>query len=83
MLNETDDILPDDITLKNVLKLITWFIKDDNKFYPQLFSEEALVANIVKVSRGWQKMLKVNRTWYNLVNGGKELVKNFVEGDKN
>ena len=83
MLNETDDILPDDITLKNVLKLITWFIKDDNKFYPQLFSEEALVANIVKVSRGWQKMLKVNRSWYNLVNGGKELVKKFVEGDKN
>ena len=83
MLNETDDILPDDITLKNVLKLITWFIKDDDKFYPQLFSEEALVANIVKVSRGWQKMLKVNRSWYNLVNGGKELVKKFVEGDKN
>ena len=35
--------LPDDITLKNVVMLITYVIKDDGKFYPQLILEEALV----------------------------------------
>ena len=34
--------LPDDITLKNVMILTTCVIKDDGKFYPQLFLEEAL-----------------------------------------
>ena len=35
--------LPDDITLKNVVMLITYVIKDDGKFYAQLILEEALV----------------------------------------
>ena len=35
--NETDDKLPDDVTLKNVAILIACVIKDDNKFYPQVF----------------------------------------------
>ena len=33
ILIETDDKLPDDITLKNVAILITCAIKDDDKFY--------------------------------------------------
>ena len=38
----TDDKLPDDITFKNVLILMTCVIKDDDKFYPQPFLEETL-----------------------------------------
>ena len=44
ILIETDDKFPDDITLKYVVILITCVIKIGGKFYPQLFSEEALVA---------------------------------------
>ena len=39
---ETNDKLPDDITLKNVVTLITCIIKDDGKLFPQIFLEEAL-----------------------------------------
>ena len=39
-----DDKLPDDIALKNGVILITCVIKDDDKFHPQLFLEEALVV---------------------------------------
>ena len=41
---DTDDILSENITLKNpvILILITSVIKDDCKSYPQLFLEEAL-----------------------------------------
>ena len=42
ILIDTDDKLQNDITLKNDLILITCVIKDGDKFYPQLFSEEAL-----------------------------------------
>ena len=38
---DADDRLADNITLKNVVTLITCVTKDDNKFYPQLFLEEA------------------------------------------
>ena len=40
ILTDTDDELPDYITL-NVVILITCLIKDDNKLYPQIFLEEA------------------------------------------
>ena len=42
ILIETDGKLPDDITIKNFVILITWIIKDDGNFYPQLFWEETL-----------------------------------------
>ena len=38
----TDDKLPDDITFKNVI-IITFVVKDDGKFYPQVFFEERLL----------------------------------------
>ena len=42
ILVDKDDKLPDDVT-KNMLKyLMTFIIKDDGKFYPQLFLEESL-----------------------------------------
>ena len=41
-LTDTDDKLPDYITLKNVLILITCVIKNDAKFCPQIFLEDAL-----------------------------------------
>lgn len=48
VLIETDYILPDDITIKDVAilitSLITWIIKDNDKFYPELVLKEALVA---------------------------------------
>ena len=40
---DTDDKLPDNITLKNVVVLMTCVIKGNNKFYPQIFLEEALL----------------------------------------
>ena len=40
VLIETDDKLPDDITFKNDVILMTCVIKDDDRFYPQLFLEE-------------------------------------------
>ena len=39
---DTDDKLPGYIALKNVVILITCIIKDDNKFYPQIFLEKTL-----------------------------------------
>ena len=38
----TDDNLPNHITLKNSVILITCAIKDNAKFYPQICLEEAL-----------------------------------------
>ena len=42
VLIDTDDKLPDDITLKSVV--ITYVIKNGGKFYPQIFLEEALIV---------------------------------------
>ena len=42
ILIDTDGKLPNDITLKNVVLLIACIIKDDDKFHPQIFLEEAL-----------------------------------------
>ena len=39
---DTDDTLSDDIIFKNAVVLMTSVIKDDGKFYPQMFLEEAL-----------------------------------------
>ena len=39
---DANDILPDDVTFKNAVALMTSAIKGDGKFYPQLFLEEAL-----------------------------------------
>ena len=39
---DANDILPDDVTFKNAVALMTSVIKGDGKFYPQLFLEEAL-----------------------------------------
>ena len=39
---DTGDKLSDDITLKDVVILITAVIKDDAKVYPQIFLEKAL-----------------------------------------
>ena len=43
ILVDTDDKLPVDVTLKNVSILMTCVIRDDGKFYPQRFLEEALL----------------------------------------
>ena len=42
ILIDTDDKLPNDFTLKNAVILTTCVIKDNGKFYSQLFLEEAL-----------------------------------------
>ena len=41
---DTDDKLPDDVTLQNVVISLTCIIKDDGKFYRQIFLEEVLAA---------------------------------------
>ena len=43
ILIDTYDKLPDYITFKNVVILMTCAIKDDVKFYPQRFLEECYV----------------------------------------
>ena len=45
---DTGDKFPDYITLKNVVILITFIIKDHGKFYPQIFLEEALYNKVLK-----------------------------------
>ena len=47
ILIDTDDKLPDEITFKKVVILMTFIAKDDNKFYQQLFLEHALYAKQV------------------------------------
>ena len=42
ILIDTDDKLPDYISLKNVLIIVTSVIKNGDKLYPQLFLEETL-----------------------------------------
>ena len=44
ILFDADDKLSNYITVKNDKILITSIIKDDGKLYPQIFSEETLVA---------------------------------------
>ena len=44
ILIETDDKLSDYITLKIVVLLMTCVIKDDGKFSPRIFLEEALLV---------------------------------------
>ena len=41
ILINTDDILPDNITLKNAFVLVISVIKDDGKFHSRLFLKEA------------------------------------------
>ena len=43
ILVDTGDQLPDGITLKYVVISITCVVKDDGKFYPELFLKEALL----------------------------------------
>lgn len=60
-MTETENKLPDDTTLKNVVVLITCVTKNGDKFYPQLFLE-VLVAS--KFSGSWWEMVKC---WWKLV----------------
>ena len=46
ILTGTDNKLADEVTLKNFVILISFVIKDDDKFYPQLFLKELLVQQI-------------------------------------
>ena len=43
---DTDDKLPNDITLENVVILDTYIIKDDVKFYLQIFLVETLLEHV-------------------------------------
>ena len=43
ILIDTDDKLPNNITLKYAVIVVTCDIKDDDKFHPQQFLEEALL----------------------------------------
>ena len=42
ILIDMNNELPDDITFKNVVILMTCVIKDNDKIYPKIFLEEAL-----------------------------------------
>lgn len=44
ILVDMDNNLSDDTTLKNIVMLITFIIKNADKFYSQIFLEETLVA---------------------------------------
>ena len=44
MLIDTDHKLADEVTLKNIVILISCVIKEVDNFYPQIFLEGALVA---------------------------------------
>ena len=40
----TDDKLANEVTLKNIVTLISYILEDGEKFCPQLFLEETLIA---------------------------------------
>ena len=66
ILIEVVDELPDNITLKYVVILITWIIKDGDKFYLPLVLKEAFVAqNLVDdgkmLVRSGKILVKVGR----------------------
>ena len=65
----TDDKLPDNITLKNVVILIIFVLKDDGKLCPQIFKKHCLLnKHGFPQDSGidaWQKMRKRNK--WNLV----------------
>ena len=44
ILIDTDDKMPSNITLKNAVILMACVMKDDGKFYPQIFSEKTLLV---------------------------------------
>ena len=44
ILVDTDDEISDDITLKKAVALISCILNDDDKFYQQMFLEEALIV---------------------------------------
>ena len=44
ILIDMDDKLPDDVSLKNVVILITYVVRDDSKFYSQIFFVVALLV---------------------------------------
>ena len=44
ILNDTDKKLPVDIILQNAVISMTCFIKNDNKFFLQIYLEEALLV---------------------------------------
>ena len=46
ILIDTDDKLPNDITLENVVILDTYIIKDGVKFYLQIFLVETLLEHV-------------------------------------
>lgn len=39
---DTDDKLPNDIILKQVVITLTCLLKDDDNYYPQMFLDETL-----------------------------------------
>ena len=45
ILIDTDDNLPDYITLKNVVILITFVVEDNAKFCPQIFLKKHCIMN--------------------------------------
>ena len=45
--------LSNNISLKNVVTLITCIIKNDGKFYPQICSEKSLFAKRVRYPTRW------------------------------
>ena len=66
ILIDTDDKLPDYITFKNVVILITCVIKSITKIYPQLFLEEILYNKWAKC-KGFKKKIrkgKMSAAWH-------------------
>ena len=67
MLIDTDHKLADEVTLKNIVILISCVIKEFDNFYPQMFLEGALVA--------WKLVGK----WYKLERSGKKVGEKLVK----
>ena len=55
---DTDDIIPDGITFKNAVVVMTSVIKGDGKFFAQLFLEEALYENKHGSGMWWKNCVK-------------------------
>ena len=55
----TEKKLAYQVTLKNIMISISCVVKVDDKFYPKIFSEEALVVwKLIRNTKTWREIIK-------------------------
>ena len=79
----TEKRLAYEVTLKNVMILISCVVKADDKFYPEIFLEEALAAwKLLRNTKIWLEVIKivksnikVGKNWRKIIKAVKSSIK--------